>query len=353
MKKFILTLILATIPFTTFASVELFQIVAFGWDSSTQKLSVVSMGSGTAIEKDLILTNKHVVQVDDKIADFVVLCQADAKRTKGVKCEIPAGVVSVHPDFDAALIKPLSSHHYFPSVRVVSGEASIGTQVRLAGFPVPLEGTQLQGFGGTKTLEAVEDWVAGSGGPLEFEGDELTITRGNVVNKGLLSATGGRYLVTDAKVNFGNSGGAAFDQYGAYVGIPTLKDLNDNAYVLSYYQLQTWVKTAQTLEPVVLGVAHDFYNDFSAKTLSKTTAKRSYQASRAPSSTSISGVSASANSTANLSIKERLKLRREGRTASAASTTATSTRSRYRSSSARYNGYSSYRDYYRNYYLNR
>ena len=132
MKKQILTFALAMLPFTTQASVEMFQIVALDWEASQNALTVSSLGSGTAIDKNLVLTNKHVVAPKGEAADFILLCQASDKRTQGVSCDITAGVIALHDQFDAALIKPLSSTHYFPSVRIISGEASIGSHPNLS-----------------------------------------------------------------------------------------------------------------------------------------------------------------------------------------------------------------------------
>ena len=250
---------------TTFASVESLQIVNFQWDEETQKLIPFSYGSGTAILKNLILTNKHVVTnaKNEKLADFLLLCPSEVNITRAVQCNIPAGVVSVHPKFDAAIIKPLSKDVFLPYVRTAYYRKGIGDSIRLEGFPLPLG--EFQNFGSSKTKENVLKWMK-EGGVLQAGGDRLTVTRGNVVLEGVLKSTGGHYLFTDAKVNFGNSGGAAFDGFGSYIGIPTLKDKNSNAIILTYNQLRPWLVEVYNQYPQVPQEIIDYYERISKKT---------------------------------------------------------------------------------------
>ena len=247
---------------SVFASVESFQIINFQWDETNKKLVPFAYGSGTAIQKNLILTNKHVVTnpKNEKIADFLLLCPAEEKVTRGVACNIPAGVVSTHPKFDAAMIRPLSKDVFLPYVRTAYYRKGVGDSIRLEGFPLPLG--EYQNFGSSKTKENVLNWM-NNGGTLQVGGDKLTVTRGNIVLEGVLKSTGGYYLFTDAKVNFGNSGGAAFDGFGSYIGIPTLKDKESNAIVLSYNQLRPWLAEIYNQPPKVSHEILDYYEEIS------------------------------------------------------------------------------------------
>ena len=243
-------LVLAFVPFTTFSKgVEIFQIIAFSWDETQKKLEVFSNGSGTAIGSDLVLTNKHVILGKKGMADLVLLCQGSEKSTKSVSCDIPAGVVSVHEKLDAALIKPLSSSAFLPSMRTSSLRRIKGDKIVIKGFPVPL-GESHQNFGNTKTYQKIKDWGK-NGGKLKIGGDSITTTKGSIMAAGTLSSTGGEYYISNAKVNFGNSGGATLDVHGNFIGIPTFKDKDSNAYILAYRQLAPWVRKMKSAKTAV------------------------------------------------------------------------------------------------------
>jgi len=263
-----------------FASVELVQIVSFSWDGS--KLESLSLGSGTAIGPDLILTNKHVVTEDDGTsAEFILICPAKTKSTRAVDCNVPAVVLALHPKFDAALIRTLDDDVYLPQVRLGTHLRSKNEWIRVQGFPVPVEG--LQNFGGNKTLENIRNWTK-NGGVLTTAGDKLTITRGQIKQLAQRKDTGEIYYLTDVKVNHGNSGGAAFDRNGDFIGIPTLRDLNFNAFVLAYPQLQEWVSENANTPAIVDQEILDFYKTKikTTKTISKvTTNTKSKNTSRA------------------------------------------------------------------------
>ncbi len=237
---------------------SLLQIAVFDWNTETKRLEVQSLGSGTAIKNNLILTNKHVVTLKDgTAADFVLICPARSKSAHSVRCNIPAAVVSLHPKFDAALIRPISSDVYLPRVRAATQVGRAGEQVRVYGFPRPADG--LQNFGGTRTMENIKKWQE-VGGEIEGRGDALTITRGKVKIVAQRKDTGELYYLTDVKVNYGNSGGAAFDETGGFIGIPTLKDTESNALILTYPQLNEWVSFNMENPAVVADAVWKFYN---------------------------------------------------------------------------------------------
>lgn len=283
--------LLLCIP-STYASVESLQIVNFQWDTVNKKLVPFSFGSGTAIQKNLVLTNKHVVtKQGGKVADFLLLCQAQHKSTRGVVCDIPAGVVSIHDKFDAALIRTLDKNDFLPHVRTAYYRKGTGDGVRLEGFPLPLG--EYQNFGSSITKENILKWTK-NGGVLELGGDKLTITRGKVTMEGIFNATGGHYLFTNAKVNFGNSGGAAFDTFGNYIGIPTLKDKNYNAIILTYNQLRPWMAEVYKNSPVVPKEALEYYQEIAGKSVQQVRSSRSSRSNRIPiSSRALSSFSSS------------------------------------------------------------
>lgn len=246
------------------ASVESLQIVSFQWDAVHKKLVPFAYGSGTALQKNVVLTNKHVVMnaQTGRTADFLLLCPAQHKSTRGVVCHIPGGVVSVHEKFDAALVKPLASDVFLPYVRTAYYRKGIGDSIRLEGFPLPLD--LFQNFGSSETRDSIINWIT-HGGTLLGGGDKLTITRGKVTLEGVLKTTGGHYLFTDAKVHFGNSGGAAFDAFGNYIGIPTLKDKDSHAIILTYSQLRPWLASVYKKYPKVDQEILDYYETISGE----------------------------------------------------------------------------------------
>jgi len=246
------------LPLCAFANAELVQIVAFSWDEQNEKLSPFSFGSGTAIDKDFVITNKHVVKVEGKTADFLLLCPAQAQETRSVKCNVAAGISAMHNTIDVALIKTLDPDDFLLSVRPSASIRSTDDVIRIVGFPVP-DGSSAQNFGGTKTLEAFEAWQKDPTKGLNFKGDAPTTTRGKVLARYRLENTGELYTQTDARVNFGNSGGAAFDQFGSYIGIPTLKDSLGRSYILEYAQLDDWVRQYSNRKARVDNAAYSYY----------------------------------------------------------------------------------------------
>jgi len=115
-----------------------------------------------------------------------------------------------------------------------------------------------QNFGSRNTYERIKAWEK-SGGTLVVGGDKVTITRGKIQNIARRESTGGIYYVTDSKVNFGNSGGAAFDEKRMFIGIPALRDKEYNALILAYPQLHNWVQRNKRKVPVVSKDVLGFY----------------------------------------------------------------------------------------------
>lgn len=332
MKTKLLSLLaLMLMPVTTWANAELMQIVALSWDESAQKLTPFSFGSGTAIAKDLVITNKHVVKVGTQTADFVLLCPGQTQESRAVECNVAAGVSALHPRMDLALIRTLNSRDFLLSVRTSTAIRRPGDVVRVVGFPVP-DDSNIENFGSTRTLEAFEAWQENPEQGLDFKGDSPTTTRGNVLARGVLESTNENYTLTDARVNFGNSGGAAFDQFGEYIGIPTLKDSLGRSYILEYEQMHDWVTTRSDRPPRIEQAAYDYYKGLVQGAV---TSVRTNNATTSTSSTS-----------SPMSSRMRYFQMLRERQASTASTEAQSRTSERRTTSRRYSSpYSGYRTY--------
>lgn len=225
------------------------QIAVFRWDGA--QLILASVGSGTSIGNGLVLTNKHVVTLNTgDPADFLLLCPAHpTKSTRSVACSIEAGVVAMHPDHDAALVRTLDEDVFLPSVGAIHTEPRVGDYVRIEGFPVATD--EFSNFGDTRTVSELRRWLREGGEP-KNAGDRLTITRGKIFAKGKMSKDQSRMYATDAVVNFGNSGGAAFDRAGFYIGIPTLRNAEFQSYVLDVVQLIPWIQQHRSARPEVV-----------------------------------------------------------------------------------------------------
>jgi S1-C subfamily serine protease len=161
-----------------------------------------AVGSGTILTADgWILTNAHVVERvgGGTFADVVVSASLDPREPP---VELFRGTVErVDEDRDFALVhvrtgfygQPLPDGYRFPTVLIGDPDAlAIGDPIWLVGYP-------------------------STGG----QGSRVTITCTRGVVSGYESADFGPVLKTDAEITTGNSGGAALDERGRIVGVPT------------------------------------------------------------------------------------------------------------------------------------
>lgn len=158
-----------------------------------------SLGSGTLISADgWILTNAHVIG-DDPEVEIVVALLVDPSRP-AQEC-LRAKVVRLDFERDLALLKvssglygqPVPADFLLPALEL--GDAAsleLGAPLWLIGYPTT---------GGTASRVT------------------LTATRGIVA--GFERADFGRLVKTDAEITQGNSGGAALDERGRLVGVPS------------------------------------------------------------------------------------------------------------------------------------
>lgn len=176
-------------------------VMAVNLDDGT--LVPVSSGSGTVISSDgSILTNFHVVNDDQRqrLHDLFVI-----GRFRGIETEpeyVCAGRPNrskLLPELDLALIKcdlDMDGHAWSPS--------------NWPAVPIELTETAVHG-------ERV--WVIGypdvAGGTINASSGEVT---GLVQQDGTNETA---FLVTTAAITFGGSGGAAIDENGIFIGVPT------------------------------------------------------------------------------------------------------------------------------------
>jgi S1-C subfamily serine protease/ribosomal protein L40E len=160
-----------------------------------------SGGSGSVLtDKGHILTNLHVVG-DPKTGwlynargtIYVAISPADLKGPPQVR--YMAEVVKSDQRLDLALLK----------IRATREGKALPADLGLTTLPV-----------GDSDRLAIGDEISIIGFP-GLGGDTVTYTKGSV--SGFLSAEG--WIKTDAEINAGNSGGAAINQAGQLVGIPS------------------------------------------------------------------------------------------------------------------------------------
>ncbi len=177
-------------------------------------------GSGTVIRADgTILTNFHVVGNPDKGEAFehhaVFVTRADA-ADQPPQFAYWAEYISGDPGNDLALLKitayadetPLSPDVRFPAVPMGDSDDLLpGDEVVVVGYP-GISGATVTFTSGLVSGWLGEDYVGG----------------------------GKAWLKTDAKLAHGNSGGAAFNEQGELVGVPTEvwveeEDFEEQAYL--------------------------------------------------------------------------------------------------------------------------
>lgn len=157
----------------------------------------VDGGSGSVVDpRGYILTNFHVVERGDVLSVAVNTQNQNAPPEVAYRAEVVAGDV----DLDLALLRvvsladgrPLPTSFILPSIPLGNSDTlSIGDTITILGFPEV----------GGATVTLTRGTVAG------FHGDDLGHERG--------------WIKTDAEIGPGNSGGAAIDEAGHLIGVPT------------------------------------------------------------------------------------------------------------------------------------
>jgi len=169
----------------------------FGGPPAPEEREVEGLGSGLYIGDGLVLTNNHVVSVEEPgsrgfrpMDDIKVV--TDQTAPDGSR-EYPAKIVGTDPKTDIALIRIEGEHVKALKGAVLgdSDELEVGDQVIAIGEPFGLEATVTSGI-----ISAKERTVNPETPYADF-------------------------LQTDASINPGNSGGPLFNMKGEAVGINT------------------------------------------------------------------------------------------------------------------------------------
>lgn len=146
-------------------------------------------GSGSIVDDGgHVLTNAHVVQNYGSQCSDLGVWFTDSFDQEPAEW-VPARLVGVDPVHDLALLRltgrPARSRE---PVRIDPRQLDLGELITVLGYP-------------------------------EGGGMRMTLTQG--VYSGIITMGDGDYIKTDADLSEGNSGGAAFDSSGAFIGVPT------------------------------------------------------------------------------------------------------------------------------------
>lgn len=146
-------------------------------------------GSGTVVRGGAyVLTNAHVVHDDNGAPCRELAVWFTRSFEEEPEDWVRAALVAADQRLDLAVLRleaPVSADR---SVRVAAQHLDPGESIRILGYP-------------------------GAGGLT------MTLTRGSY--SGMIDHEGESYIKTDADISEGNSGGAAFDEAGVFVGVPT------------------------------------------------------------------------------------------------------------------------------------
>lgn len=160
----------------------------------------VGMGSGVIISEDgYIITNSHVVE--DCVGEIFIATVEDVDSSTEIK--YIADIISYDTYLDLALLKiretvsgarTYQKFEYFELLN--SSEVNLGETLFIYGYP------SVTGDGSTYSLN-------------------INLTKGTVSGFESQDKYKRAWIVTDADISYGNSGGAALDQSGKLIGIPT------------------------------------------------------------------------------------------------------------------------------------
>jgi len=184
-------------------------------------------GSGTIIDsKGIILTNKHVVT--DGYGSIIKTCAVgfiesiNEEPNFGTSGNINLAEVKYYTtsnDMDAAILYLENpTNKIYPYINIWNSNSSslqFGTKIEAIGFP---------GIGGST----------------------ITYTSGDFSGYGGISNGTENYIKTTVILEHGNSGGAAYDSNGQFIGIPTMVapgKLNSIGYILSIDSIKEWLSS--------------------------------------------------------------------------------------------------------------
>ncbi|MBL0886784.1 S1 family peptidase [Myceligenerans indicum] len=166
----------------------------------------LSTGSGFAIDKHTLITNKHVVADSSNLQ----VSTYDGR-------DIDVGTAATAALADLAIVRTRDALPSFPELAEADPEQ--GDDVTIIGYP---------------------------------SGGELTISSGLVIGstRDPLNANLGEVLVTDAKVEPGSSGSAALDSQGRVIGVVYAKTADDDSLLVPISTVREMLSDSAAFEDV-------------------------------------------------------------------------------------------------------
>ncbi len=210
------------------------QIVVYDCiESEYQNTSHIGLGSGVLVsDKGHILTNAHVLENCSGEIYIATVQNVDSKS----EITYTAELLKIDTNLDLALLvvnssitgsSPPSDFKYFEMKS--SSELKLGESVEIWGYP------SSRGDGESYSLN-------------------INLTKGTVSGFEQDSSYKRGWIVTDADISYGNSGGAALDSLGSLIGMPTF-GVTEGASWIGYLRtsdvLKDWSKEHIVLEEEV------------------------------------------------------------------------------------------------------
>jgi len=210
------------------------QIVVYDCiESEYQNTSHIGLGSGVLVsDKGHILTNAHVLENCSGEIYIATVQNVDSKS----EITYTAELLKIDTNLDLALLvvnssitgsSPPSDFKYFEMKS--SSELKLGESVEIWGYP------SSRGDGESYSLN-------------------INLTKGTVSGFEQDSSYKRGWIVTDADISYGNSGGAALDSLGRLIGMPTF-GVTEGASWIGYLRtsdvLKDWSKEHIVLEEEV------------------------------------------------------------------------------------------------------
>jgi S1-C subfamily serine protease len=200
-------------------------------------------GSGLLFTNDgYILTNAHVVNTPiGKPAKKITVCYSTSNN-QDIACEFEAKVADSSTEYDLAIVKvdPAIIKKIRPYLLVVESDDTelfdktvpIGSALEAIGYP---------GVGG-RSITVTKGVVGG------YRTEEVFDDKGSMRKIPY-------FIKTDTEINYGNSGGAVFDEKNRYIGIPTEMRKDDGGKLgliigwnkINQYLVETALSGALTL----------------------------------------------------------------------------------------------------------
>lgn len=195
------------------------------------------LGSGSTIRSDgLLLTNYHVA-VDEKTEEpysSISLCYS-ISQYQAPKCLATGKVVASNKAFDLALVLP-DKKIGKDGRPTKTGFQKFWKQTGRKFYTAPFKNTS------RSKLPEILDPITAWGYPV-LGGSTVTVTSGFVSGFGSLEEGKDalvRFIKTDTEISPGNSGGAAFNQSYAFIGVPTRAAPGQLGFVVPVQTIVEW-----------------------------------------------------------------------------------------------------------------